>query len=94
MRDWFKTDKVYYGGASKGINNVIDMANSGDALAISILRGTNTTAEQIKLKHNNRKYSSEGLVLKSDFALGNHNLTVGYRDTEDDEDRMQSFVIP
>ena len=49
------------------------MANSGDALAISILRGTNTTAEQIKLKHNNRKYSSEGLVLKSDFALGNHN---------------------
>ena len=91
MRDWFKTDKVYYGGASKGINNVIDMANSGDALAISILRGTNTTAEQIKLKHNNRKYSSEGLVLKSDFALGNHNLTVGYRDTEDDEDRMQWY---
>ena len=26
-RDWFKTDKVYYGGASKGINNVIDYAH-------------------------------------------------------------------
>ena len=90
-RDWFKTDKVYYGGASKGINNVIDYANAGDALAISILRGTNTVAEKIKLKHNNRVYTSEGLVLKGSFDLGNHKVTVGYRDTEDDEDRFQWY---
>tara|TARA_B100001123_G_scaffold180076_1_gene206294 strand:+ start:936 stop:3137 length:2202 start_codon:yes stop_codon:yes gene_type:complete len=90
-RDWFKTDKVYYGGVSKGINNVIDYANAGDALAISILRGTNTTAEKIKLKHNNRMYTSEGFVLKGSFDLGNHKVTVGYRDTEDDEDRFQWY---
>ena len=90
-RDWFKTDKVGYGGSAKGINNMIDYANAGDALAISILRGTNTTTEQIKLKHNNRAYSSEGLVIQTSVVLGNHNVTLGYRDTEDDEDRMQWY---
>ena len=90
-RDWFKTDKIGYGGADKGINNLIDYANAGDALAISVLRGTNTTAESIKLKHNNRSYSSEGIVLKSNINFNNQTITIGYRDTEDDEDRMQWY---
>tara|TARA_B110000438_G_C15820488_1_gene654195 strand:+ start:2588 stop:4768 length:2181 start_codon:yes stop_codon:yes gene_type:complete len=90
-RDWFKTDKIGYGGSDKGINNLIDYANAGDAVAISILRGTNTTEESIKLKHNNRSYSSEGIILKSNIKLNNQIITIGYRDTEDDEDRMQWY---
>ncbi|MDG2230009.1 MAG: TonB-dependent receptor [Gammaproteobacteria bacterium] len=90
-RDWFKTDKIGYGGSDKSINNLIDYANTGDALAISVLRGTNATAESIKLKHNNRSYSSEGIVLKSNINLNNQTITIGYRDTEDDEDRMQWY---
>ena len=90
-RDWFKTDKIGYGGSDKGINNLIDYANAGDAVAISILRGTNTTAESIKLKHNNRSYSSEGLIVNSNIKLNNQTITIGYRDTKDDEDRMQWY---
>ncbi len=90
-RDWFKTDKIGYDGSAKGINNLIDYANASDSLATSILRGTNTKAEEIKLKHNNRSYTSEGLVLQGSIKLGSHNVTIGYRDTEDDEDRMQWY---
>ena len=90
-RDWFKVDKIGYNGAAKGINNMIDYANAGTADAIAVLRGTNTTAETIKYKHNNRVYVSEGTVLKGSWATDNQTLTFGYRSTEDSEDRMQWY---
>ena len=90
-RDWFKVDKIGYNGAAKGINNMIDYANAGTADAIAVLRGTNTTAEQIKYKHNNRVYVSEGTVIKGSWATDNQTLTFGYRSTEDSEDRMQWY---
>ena len=90
-RDWFKVDKIGYNGAAKGINNMIDYANAGTADAIAVLRGTNTTAEEIKYKHNNRVYKSEGTVLKGNWATDNQTLTFGYRTTEDSEDRMQWY---
>ncbi len=90
-RDWFKVDKIGYNGAAKGINNMIDYANAGTADAIAVLRGTNTTAEEIKYKHNNRVYVSEGTVIKGSWATDNQTLTFGYRSTEDSEDRMQWY---
>ncbi len=90
-RDWFKVDKIGYNGAAKGINNMIDYANAGTADAIAVLRGTNTTAETIKYKHNNRVYVSEGTVIKGSWATDNQTLTFGYRSTEDSEDRMQWY---
>ena len=93
-RDWFKVDKMDNGdfcGAGTGIDSVIGAANAGDACAASILAGTNTAAVDVKLKHNNRKYISEGTDLKLRYQGKNHTLTVGYRDTEDSEDRVQWY---
>ena len=70
---------------------MIDYANAGTADAIAVLRGTNTTAETIKYKHNNRVYVSKGTVIKGSWATDNQTLTFGYRSTEDSEDRMQWY---
>ena len=91
-RDWFKVDKANNTkahGISNGINNVISAANSGNANAQAILDGT--LAVTVKLKHNNRFYTNEGMQFKVSTEIGNHALTVGYRDMEDSESRYQSY---
>ncbi len=94
-RNWFKVDKIdnqkVYGHGN-GINNIIAAANAGEATAIAILHGTNADPVEIKLKNNNRTYTNEGLDLKLQFNGGAHTLTVGYRDTEDSEDRFQVYA--
>ena len=93
-RNWFKVDKIdnkkVY-GLGNGINNIIDAANAGTANAIAILNGTNAQAVEIKLKNNNRAYTSEGTDLKLQYSTDNQTLTMGYRDTEDSEDRFQVY---
>ena len=91
-RDWFKVDKANNTkahGVSNGINNVIAAANAGNANAQGILDGT--LAVTVKLKHNNRFYTNEGMQFKVSTEIGNHALTVGYRDMEDSESRYQSY---
>lgn len=88
-RDWFKTDKIGYNGVGRGINDLIDYANNDDAVAIGILRGTNTAAENITIKHNNRDYTSTGTVFRLIHNTEHSTLTVGYRNTKDNEDRFQ-----
>ena len=94
-RNWFKVDKIdnqkVYGHGN-GINNIIAAANAGEATAIAILHGTNADPVEIKLKNNNRTYTNEGLDLKLQFNGGAHTLTVGYRDTEDSEERFQVYA--
>ena len=94
-RNWFKVDKIdnkkVYGHGN-GINNIIAAANTGEATASAILNGTNAEAVEIKLKNNNRAYTSEGTDLKLQYTTVNQSLTIGYRDTEDSEDRFQVYA--
>ena len=94
-RNWFKVDKIdnkkVYGHGN-GINNIIAAANAGEATASAILNGTNAEAVEIKLKNNNRAYTSEGTDLKLQYTTDNQSLTIGYRDTEDSEDRFQVYA--
>ena len=94
-RNWFKVDKIdnqkVY-GLGNGINNIIGAANEGSADAAAILNGDNLQAVEIKLKNNNRVYESEGIDLKGSWSNEMHNVTVGYRETEDSEDRMQWYA--
>ena len=88
-RNWFKVDKIdnkKVFGIGNGINNIIGAANEGNLDAAAILNGDNTEAVQIKLKNNNRVYESSGVNLKANWSNETHNVTVGYRDTEDSED--------
>ena len=94
-RNWFKVDKIDKNkvyGHGNGINNIIAAANAGAATASAILNGTNPQAVQIKLKNNNRAYTSEGTDLKLQYNTDNQSLTIGYRDTEDSEDRFQVYA--
>ena len=91
-RDWFKVDKannLKAHGVSNGINSVISAANGGNANAQAILDGT--LAVQVKLKHNNRFYTNEGMQFKVSTDIRNHAITFGYRDMEDSESRLQSY---
>ena len=94
-RNWFKVDKIdnkkVYGHGN-GINNIIAASNAGEATASAILNGTNAEAVEIKLKNNNRAYTSEGTDLKLQYTTDNQSLTMGYRDTEDTEDRFQVYA--
>ena len=95
-RDWFKVDKIDNNkvyALGNGINNIISAANSGSADALAILNGDNTEAVQIKLKHNHREYESDGLDLRLNWTNDIHSVTVGYRDTEDSEDRFQWYEV-
>ena len=93
-RNWFKVDKIdndkVY-GLGNGINNIIAAANTGNLDAKSILHGTNSQAVDIKLKNNNRSYTSEGTDIKVQYSTDKQTLTAGYRSTEDSEDRFQIY---
>jgi Fe(3+) dicitrate transport protein len=94
-RNWFKVDKIDNNkvyGIGNGINDIIGAANEGNADATAILNGDNAEAVEIKLKNNNRVYESSGIDLKASWSNEMHHVTVGYRDTEDSEDRMQWYA--
>jgi Fe(3+) dicitrate transport protein len=91
-RDWFKVDKANNTkahGVEDGIDEVIAAANAGDANAQAILDGD--LAVTVKLKHNNRFYTNEGMQFNLSKEIGNNAITFGYRDMEDSESRLQSY---
>jgi Fe(3+) dicitrate transport protein len=90
-RDWFKVSdfnnkKAH--GEQDDINELISDANNGSANAQAILDGK--LPVQIEYKHNNRYYTNEGYQFSINTKLGIHDLTVGYRDMEDSESRIQA----
>ena len=90
-RDWFKVsdfnnDKEH--GEQDDINELISAANNGSANAQAILDGQ--LPVEIEYKHNNRYYTNEGYQFSINTTLGIHDLTVGYRDMEDSESRVQA----
>ena len=90
-RDWFKVsdfnnDKEH--GEQEDINELIRDANNGSANAQAILDGQ--LPVEIEYKHNNRYYTNEGYQFTVSTEIGVHALTVGYRDMEDSESRIQA----
>ena len=90
-RDWFKVsdfnnDKEH--GEQDDINELIRDANNGSANAQAILDGK--LPVQIEYKHNNRYYTNEGYQFTINTTMGIHDLTLGYRDMEDSESRVQA----
>ena len=90
-RDWFKVSdfnnkKAH--GEQDDINELISHANYGSANAQAILDGK--LPVQIEYKHNNRYYTNEGYQFSINTSLGIHDLTLGYRDMEDSESRVQA----
>ena len=90
-RDWFKVsdfnnDKEH--GEQDDINELISDANNGSANAQAILDGQ--LPVEIEYKHNNRYYTNEGYQFTVNTSLGIHDLTLGYRDIEDSESRIQA----
>ena len=90
-RDWFKVsdfnnDKEH--GEQDDINELISDANTGSANAQAILDGQ--LPVEIEYKHNNRYYTNEGYQFTVNTSLGIHDLTLGYRDMEDSESRIQA----
>jgi len=93
-RNWFKVDKIDNSklyGLGNGINDIIAAANAGNLDAMSIFHGTNSQALEVKLKNNNRSYTSEGTVIKIRYSTDKQTFTAGYRSTEDSEDRFQIY---
>lgn len=78
-RNWFKLS----GGGS-----LVAAANAGDAVAQAVLDGA-ADATGLAYKNNARDYTSEGIDLNVDFALGSHRLALGGRLHEDDMQRYQ-----
>ncbi len=90
-RDWFKVSdfnnkKAH--GEQDDINELISDANNGSANAQAILDGK--LPVQIEYKHNNRYYTNEGYQFSINTSMGIHDLTLGYRDMEDSESRVQA----
>jgi Fe(3+) dicitrate transport protein len=90
-RDWFKVsdfnnDKEH--GEQDDINELISDANNGSANAQAILDGQ--LPVEIEYKHNNRYYTNEGYQFSINTSLDIHDLTLGYRDMEDSESRIQA----
>ena len=90
-RDWFKVSDFNNNkehGEQDDINELISDANNGSANAQAILDGQ--LPVQIEYKHNNRYYTNEGYQFTINTSLGIHDLTLGYRDMEDSESRVQA----
>ncbi len=91
QRDWFKVSDFNNDsehGERDDINELISDANNGSANAQAILDGE--LAVEIEYKHNNRYYTNEGYQFNISTQIGIHALTVGYRDMEDSESRVQA----
>ena len=90
-RDWFKVsdfNNLKAHDEDDDINELISNANNGSANAQAILDGE--LPVQIEYKHNNRFYTNEGYQFRVSTEIGIHTLTVGYRDMEDSESRVQA----
>ena len=72
-RDWYKISKVAGNSIGEGV--------LGTASNVAILKGdANGT---IRYKHNDRSYETRGVQANLDFVIGNNDLDLGFRYTDD-----------
>ncbi|MFP4846388.1 TonB-dependent receptor family protein [Winogradskyella sp. PE311] len=92
-RNWYKLDDVIFNGDKQSIANVIANPETFSN-HLSLLRGdTNSNADELLVKANNRSYISKGLQTKFDYHWYGentfHDLEIGLRYHYDEEDRFQ-----
>lgn len=93
-RDWFKLDDLDFGEGRFRPSSVFKNPNDfGGVLAV--LRGeADSPDDALQLRHNNRSYYSWGIqsVIGASFSTGKarHDLEIGLRWHEDEEDRLQN----
>jgi Fe(3+) dicitrate transport protein len=92
-RNWYKLDAVNLGKTSVSITNILEDPIKYAAEYDAIAGNTNTIANALRVKANNRKYESQGAqtVGNYKFQTGrtNHDIEFGVRYHEDYEDRYQ-----
>lgn len=96
-RDWFKLDDLDFGDGRGRIRPGVVFDDPSDPLniaALAILRGdADSIDDALQLRHNAREYYSWGLqtLLHMNFLTGGaeHDLQLGLRYHEDQEDRLE-----
>lgn len=92
-RNWYKLNDVTANGERVGLANLLE--NPGNySQAYDIITGsTNSATNALRVKNNNREYTSKGIQTKFDrhFLTGNvfHDIEIGLRYHFDEEDRYQ-----
>ena len=92
-RNWYKLDAVNLGTSSVSITNILadPIKYSGEYNAIA--GNSNTIANALRVKANNREYESQGVQTIGNYKFSNgqvkHDLEFGVRFHEDYEDRYQ-----
>jgi Fe(3+) dicitrate transport protein len=88
-RNWYKLDNV----SGIGINDLLDNPQEFPEELNIVTGRSNSAADALKLKNNNRNYQSKGIQTKFDYHwnTGNisHDVEIGLRYHFDEEDRFQ-----
>ena len=92
-RNWYKLDAVNLGTSSVSITNIIEEPIKYAAEYNAISGNSNTIANALRVKANNRNYESQGVQTVGNYKFQsgktNHNIEFGVRYHEDYEDRYQ-----
>ena len=93
-RSWYKLDKLAGVGPEKIIADINKGASKySDAELQAILLGGDSAAGDVAIKDNNRDYYSRGISVKFNWAVESndvvHDIELGIRYHEDEEDRLQ-----
>jgi Fe(3+) dicitrate transport protein len=92
-RNWYKLNDVSANGNSASISSLIE--NPGDfPFLFGLVNGTqNIQGSALNVKNNNREYYLQGIQTKADYhfvtGLVFHDIEVGLRFHQDEEDRFQ-----
>jgi len=83
-RNWYKLQSV----SGTSISHVL--GTPGDyALALGILKGGSSDPDALRVRANNREYFGQGVQSSLGLTLGMHDLELGARFHQDEEDRFQ-----
>lgn len=92
-RNWYKLDAVNLGIASVSITNILADPTKYSAEYNAIIGNSNTIANALRVKANNREYESQGVQTLGNYKFSTgkiaHDLEFGVRFHEDYEDRYQ-----
>nr|WP_315148489.1 TonB-dependent receptor [uncultured Flavobacterium sp.] len=92
-RNWYKLDAVNLGKTSVSITNILEDPIKYAAEYDAIAGNSNTLANALRVKANNRKYQSQGAQTVGNYKFQsgrvNHDIEFGVRYHEDYEDRYQ-----
>ncbi|MCH7891791.1 MAG: TonB-dependent receptor, partial [Gemmatimonadetes bacterium] len=83
-RNWYKLQSVL--GTS--ISGVLGTPED-HAAALGILKGGNSAPDALRLRANNREYFGQGVQSSLGLSLGRHEVELGARFHQDEEDRFQ-----